>query len=310
MGEADRRYRSTDQHFLGDDRHPHPVSIVVDPGDNILCRVTATDADGGTAQGTDTVSIDNSDPVVTDVQIRPDTNVTTSTTLTCTATATDPDGGTPSLSYQWAKQTGGTGALTNISSATTDTLTLSASVVQPGDNILCRVTATDADGGSAQGTDTVSIENSAPTVTDVQISPDTSVTTSTTLTCTATATDPDGGTPTLSYEWAKQTGGTGTATNISSATTNTLTLSPSVVQPGDSILCRVTATDSSGDTDQGTDSVTVTNSRPVVTSVEVTPDTGVTTSTTLTCSATANDPDGGTPTLSTSGPNKRVVREP
>ena len=160
--------------------------------------------------------------------------------------------------------------------ATTDTLTLAPSVVDPGDNIVCRVTATDADGGTDQGTDVVSIENSAPVVTDVQITPDTSVTTSTTLTCTATATDPDGGTPSLSYQWAKQAGGTGTPANISSATTDTLTLSPTVVQPGDSILCRVTATDSSGDTDQSTDSVTITNSRPVVTSVQVTPDTGVT----------------------------------
>ena len=219
---------------------------VVDPGDNILCRVTATDADGGSAQGTDTVSIDNSDPVVTDVQIRPDTNVTTSTTLTCTATATDPDGGTPSLSYQWAKQAGGTGALTNISPSHNRYFNLAPSVVDPGDNILCRVTATDADGGTAQGTDTVTIDNSDPVVTDVQIRPDTNVTTSTTLTCTATATDPDGGTPSLSYQWAKQTGGTGTPANISSATTDTSPLSPSVVDPGDNILCRVTATDADG----------------------------------------------------------------
>ena len=146
---------------------------VVDPGDNILCRVTATDADGGSAQGTDVVTVDNSDPVVTDVQIRPDTNVTTSTTLTCTATATDPDGGTPSLSYQWAKQTGGTGTPANISSATSDTLTLSPSVVDPGDNILCRVTATDADGGSPKAR----TDNSDPVVTDVQIKSDTNVVT-------------------------------------------------------------------------------------------------------------------------------------
>ena len=251
----------------------------VQPGDEVYCIATVTDGDGGSTTDQTFVVVENTAPVVTDVTISPDTGITTRATLTCSGAATDADGGTPSLSYQWAKQAGGTGTPTNISSATTNTLTLSPTVVQPGDNILCRITATDADGGSAQGTDVVTVDNSDPVVTDVQIRPDTNVTTSTTLTCTATATDPDGGTPSLSYQWAKQTGGTGTPANISSATTDTLALSASVVQPGDNILCRVTATDADGGTAQGTDVVTVDNSDPVVTDVQIRPDKSVQTPT-------------------------------
>ena len=259
----------------------------VQPGDEVYCIATVTDGDGGSTTDQTFVVVENTAPVVTDVTISPDTGITTRATLTCSGAATDADGGTPSLSYQWAKQAGGTGTPTNISSATTNTLTLSPTVVQPGDNILCRITATDADGGSAQGTDVVTVDNSDPVVTDVQIRPDTNVTTSTTLTCTATATDPDGGTPSLSYQWAKQAGGT--------FTTDTLALSASVVQPT-TISSAVSPTTQT--VEQGTDVVTVDNSDPVVTDVQIRPDTNVTTSTTLTCTATATDPDGGTPSLS------------
>ena len=69
--------------------------------------------------------------------------------------------------------------------STTDTLTLTSALVQPGDEVRCVVTATDAEGDTDQADATVDVENRAPVISAIIISPATGVTTKTALTCSS-----------------------------------------------------------------------------------------------------------------------------
>jgi hypothetical protein len=255
----------------------------VSPGDTVTCTATASDTHGGSDSSSSSVTVNNSDPTVDSVAISPTSGVTTGVPLTCAATASDPDGGTPSISYAWTQggSTIGSGS----------SYTVSASDVDPGDTITCTATATDTAGASDTASASVAVDNSDPSFTSAAtISPSSGVTTSTLLGCSASATDPDGGTPTIGYAWTN--GGSAIGSG------STLTLTPSLVQPGDTVTCTATATDSAGGSATSSDSVTVDNTDPVLGAVSIEPSSGVTTSTELTCSATASDDDGGTPTVS------------
>ena len=184
------------------------ITSAEDPGDTLTCTATATDADGGTDTGTASAVVTNTNPVVGLVMVTPGT-AKVGASVTCSASATDADGGTPTLSYAWS--TGDTGPSIIMTSAG-----------DPGDAITCTVTATDEDGGEGTGTGTVTIDNTAPEVDAVSISPDPAYNDDT-LVCTATASDADGDTPTLSYRW------TGGATGAS------LPLTSIIAVPGDTL---------------------------------------------------------------------------
>ena len=76
---------------------------------------------------------------------------------------------------------------------TTDLLELNNADFSPG-KVICTAKATDASGGYGVLADEVVIDNSAPVISTVSISPNTGIKTDTELTCSASATDPDGGT--------------------------------------------------------------------------------------------------------------------
>jgi hypothetical protein len=257
----------------------------VSPGDTLSCTATATDAAGDTASDTASVTVGNTDPELDEVRVTPSAGVTTSTILSCSASATDEDGGTPTLSYAWTEDA------TGLDLGSDTTLTLTPDTSQPGDIIRCTVTATDADGGTDTGSDAVSVDNSAPEIVSVAITPDAGIDTTTTLVCAATATDADGDTPSLSYAW------TNTRSGASLGTGDTVTLTPAASEPADIIECVVTATDADGDTDTDAASVAIDNTDPVITGVSISPSEAVDTGTTLTCTATATDVDGDDPTL-------------
>ena len=190
--------------------------------------------------------------------------------VTCSASATDADGGTPTLSYAWSS--GDTGPSMIITSAG-----------DPGDAITCTVTATDEDGGEGTGTGTVTIDNTAPEVDAVSISPDPAYNDDT-LVCTATASDADGDTPTLSYQW------TGGAIGAS------LPLTSIIAAPGDTLSCTATATDADGGTNERTGSITIGNRAPTGTAAISPAD--PTASDVLTCAvADASDPDDDATTV-------------
>ena len=196
---------------------------------------------------------------------------------------TDVDDGSATLSYVWMNGSN------TIGSGQALRCTLNSDV---GDTLTCEVTATDSDGGTSSSTDSVIVENTAPSISNAAITPNGGVVTYTVLTCSGLATDNDGESVTTTYEWTNQT----QATDLGSG--GILILSSSTVAPGDTIQCTVTATDPHGASDSIDLTVDVENTDPVVTSVTLTPNSGVLNGDQVTCAATSNDVDGSAVTMS------------
>ena len=263
------------------------TSDTIDPADTAqdhLLRFVVTPADPPSAStsATASVTIGNSTPSLTAVDITPDTGVTTSTELTCAYTANDADGDTLTPTFAWTSSAG-------TALGTSATLTLDPADIAPTDTVTCVVTIEDTDGATATLSDSVTVDNTAPEVTSVTITPSTGVTTATTLTCAAVVSDDDGETPSLAYTWTDTSG-----TTLGSTDSLNLT---QLTKPNETITCSVTATDAYSGTDSDSASVSVENTNPTIDSISVTPNSGVTTSERLTCTATASDADGGSPTI-------------
>jgi len=258
-----------------------------DPTDEVVCTATVDDGDGGSATHEATVEIENTDPTVDTVTLSPNREVMTGTELECSATASDVDDETPTLDYAWT--------VDGVTQRTTaETLELTSVNSDVGDDVVCTVTAEDGYGGVGADSASVTIENTAPTVDVVVITPNSGVTSGATLTCAATASDADGDTPILSYSWENTTTGDPLITGA-----DTVTLTPSDVQPGDTVRCVVTASDSDGGSSSDSTTVEVENTDPEFTSsATISPSTDVTSSETLSCSASATDTDGDTPAIS------------
>ncbi|BCM90640.1 hypothetical protein IAD21_02497 [Abditibacteriota bacterium] len=258
-----------------------------DKGETISVIVTASDGIASTSSNESTgVTIENSAPVVGGVSISP-TNPKTKTLLTATPVASDADGDPLILTYVWKKN----GSV--IAGQTGATLDLSIpSYGDKGETISVILTAND---GTTSTTSTesagVTIENSAPVVSGVGISP-TNPTTNTLLTANATTTDDDGDSLTLSYVWKKN------SQVISGQNGPTLDLSVAGNgSKGQTISVIVTANDGTTSTSSASAGVTIGNSAPVVSSVSISP-TNPTTNTLLTATVAASDADGDTLTYS------------
>jgi large repetitive protein len=245
-----------------------------DPGDTLSCTARADDGDGGTASGTATATVSNTDPSISAASVTPST-ARVGDTLTCAATATDADGGSPTLTMTWPD--GSTGS-TYVVQASDD----------PGDVLTCSISASDTDGGSATTTATATVLNTDPVVGTVVISPS-SATNDDTVSCTAAATDGDGGTPSLTYAWSGSIAGA-----LGSGAS--LDLSTTAVGSAEVVTCTATATDTDGGTDTGTDTLTTDNRAPTV-SLALTP-VSPGADDTLTCSASTSDDDDDTLTTS------------
>jgi hypothetical protein len=140
-----------------------------------------------------------------------------------TATVSDTDGlSGVTINYQWQQSTNGT-TWTNITGATTPTLTLGQA--QVGNQVRITATYTDALGSSEN-------LNSTATTTVVNVNDPGAVAvmgiTSQGNALTATVTDPDGLPGAIAYQWQQSSNGT-TWNNISGATTQTLSLDSSFV---------------------------------------------------------------------------------
>ena len=145
------------------------------------------------------------------------------------------------------------------------------------------MTPNDGIADGAAGSATILIQNTAPTLSGVSITPTGTVYNDDTLTCAATVTDPDES-PAPTFEW--------TVGGSVIGSTSTLNLSQTGVMPDDVVTCTVSAVDSDGAT--ATDSVTQTiaNRTPTLSNTSIAPNSGVTTSTMLTCTTTVTDDDG------------------
>lgn len=259
-------------------------SITLDPGlaqptDQISCTITATDPTGEQAVSAASVQIGNSAPALSNISISPSTAVVTSSTLTCSVSVSDADNETLSPSYEWRNGSSVLGS--------GDTLTLDTSLAQPSDDITCVASVEDGYGASDTLSSSVTVENTVPVISSVSISPST-IYNDSTLTCSVSASDVDNQSLTEAYTWSNAT------TGFSLGTGSVLSVNSGVASRGDSIVCAVDVTDSSGATVSSTSSMTIDNREPTMPTVSLSPAVGYIDST-LTCTASGSvDPDGDT----------------
>ena len=255
-----------------------PTDYGLSSGDSVLCTATTSDGYGGTDQSTDSVTLDSSAPSLSNVTISPSV-LYTGTTATCSGAAIDPNDGniTGNIQYQW--EISGNIVFTGSSY----TVTVSQSTV--GGAVVCRATVTDTDGESDTSTTSTILQNTAPVVNTVTVTP-TVPYNDAVLTCSTMVTDPDE-TPTLAYVWSSNGGMLGTGSTLDLETTS--------VMPIDNVVCTVTATDGSGQSSTGNTSVMVSNRAPTTPVVTITwsgnsgtPIAG----SALSCSGVASDSDG------------------
>lgn len=188
----------------------------------------AEDEEGGLCQDSINILIGNP-PSVTGVQIQG--TPYNDQTLTCVATVTDPDD-TPTVSYSW--ESGG------VTLGTGNTIDLSTTALLPYDSLTCTVEAVDSMGASAQGSDTITIDNRAPLAPAVNISWSGSNFSSPeegdSLTCTGSgSSDIDGQSVSYSYSWTSSNGSTSSSQTIAGSQTFS----------GDTWTCTVEASDGS-----------------------------------------------------------------
>ena len=237
-----------------------------------LLTLTATDSSG---LWTDT-SVDitvNTPPPVPNVAFVSNV-VYGSDTLTVVASpSTDVDGDVVSLQYEWFEN----GQPTNFTSTS-----IASSELSAGEVWTVRVTPNDGyvDGIAAELS--VTIQNSAPVVSNVSVSPST-VFTGNTLTCTATAVDPDDGNLVPLFDWSVNgvPSGTGTTFTVTDVNTNV----------GDTVMCTATAQDSAMLSVSDTASVVVQNAGPTISNIIISSAAGYYNDQQVECSATVTDPD-------------------
>jgi len=159
--------------------------------DTILCSVSISDPDGGTDSGSASITLDNREPTISGaVSLTPATPSVTDT-LTCAATGVDDDGDTVTLSYAW------TVGATSVGTGTTLSGAFSA-----GDVVTCTVTPDDGKGASSgtASSASVTIQNTAPTLSSVTLTPS-GPRTNDTLTANGSTSDADGDTVTIQWDF-------------------------------------------------------------------------------------------------------------
>ncbi len=235
--------------------------------------VTPTDGTSSGEAVTASLTIDNSPPVLASASLTPDP-AGEDDTLVCTPGSTsDADGDSVSTSVSW-----------DVSGTTHTGLgsSLDGTYFERGDVVSCEVTPNDGEeDGAAVVSNDVTIENTAPSITTVTLSPDPAYA-GDTLTCSyAGFYDADDDSDLSTIAWTLDGVSAGSGTTYSSGQVH-----------GDVLACTVTPSDG---TDNGTAvsaTITVSNTAPSITAVTLGPD-PATAADTLTCSYTGySDADG------------------
>ena len=201
--------------------------------------------------GDDSTKAPNTEPSLTGLEIGPRkaSDVTTSSLLICMATAIDADNDAIQITHSWTNEAGDV-------LSDTDTLQLSPDIVQPTEVLTCTVQVSNRSEDSTAEpiveTVQVTIENTAPVLTEALISSDDNpITSSSLLSCSAEASDADAETPTVGYEWTQNGAVVGSETSLQLDTEN--------YAPSDVIACTVTATDGFDGVTTSTAEVTLAN---------------------------------------------------
>ena len=178
-------------------------------------------------------------------------------------------------SYNWAVngQQVSNSALYTLTSIDTD----------PGDAVTCTATAVNGNGISVSASTSVVIDNTAPLVTSVSISPSTAFNDDV-VQCSATVVDPDES-PSMLYVWHESTTPIGSGQNFDLAT--------AAIYPNDVLRCYALATDASGASHSQYAEVIIEQRAPIAPTVVISPSEPEPGVDDLLCTATgASDPDG------------------
>ena len=237
----------------------------------MVCTVIANDGidDGNTIE--QTLLIDNTAPSVSGVNISCAANCLAGDTLTCNYTFVDVDQDSDQSDFSWSVNGQMVGSVTN-------TLTTG---FDGGDTVECTVNPSDGIDTGASATGTLTIGNTPPSVSDVQISSSSgSFVTGDTLTCNYVFNDADGDPDQSSFVWRVNGGGTvGSTATLSSG-----------FNGGDTVSCEVTPNDGKNNGVSETADVVINNTPPVVSGVTVLPDPAYA-NTSLLCDYTYSDAD-------------------
>ena len=245
--------------------------------DTVTCEVTPHDGQATGAPDTATLIVGNALPAITAVSISP-SHAGTDDTLTVSVATSDADGDGVTVSYAWLINGSGVGA--------TGTSLDGVTWFQEGDEVTVTVTPNDGFGdGPAETAAPITIGNSPPTITDVQISPDPAAVLDT-LTCSWTFTDGDGGdTDHSTVVWS-----------IAGATVGSATTLEGVFGRDDEVTCTVTPGDGTDTGEAVSDTLTISNSPPTVDKVLFSP-TDAGTDDVITAVVSTTDVDGDTVSL-------------
>jgi formylglycine-generating enzyme required for sulfatase activity len=241
--------------------------------------VTAQDTTGLTSDAVVSFRV-NTPPDMPSVSITPEPAETNDNLLASVGSSSDADGDVVTLAYLWMKN----GVATSNTSAS-----VPSGDTAKGELWTVRVTPHDGTTEGPFAEASITISNSAPSVSSVVVSPSQPMVADL-LTCTASIQDADSESPTESYLWIRQSSGELLGTGSS------LQLSSSLVSRGELIACEVTATDSDGATGTGSATATVLNTPPSLASVDIAP-AGPNTDSMAVCTANATDGDGDALTL-------------
>jgi hypothetical protein len=214
--------------------------------DAVVCSVTPNDGilDGG--QGSSSIIVSNSPPVVDSVVLQPDPAYTDSL-LTATSTYSDLDGDTMSVTYTWSVGS------SEVQSGTDHTL--SGSFFSKGDSVSISVIVHDGTIDSSPVSSTLLIQNTPPTSPSVSIDPVSPIEGDSDLICTidTPSSDIDGDSIDYIFSWTVDgidyTGATDTSTD--STVDSTVPLSQ------EEWICTATPNDGTDDGGPATDVVQI-----------------------------------------------------
>ncbi len=240
-------------------------------GDLVVCTVTPDDGSDTGTPVSDSLTISNSAPSVSDVVIDPDPAVA-GDVLSCSWTWSDADGDADASTVAWTVNGGAVGS----------DPTLDTSLVR-GDRVACTVTPDDGTDTGTAVTASLVVDNTAPSLASATITPNPAGV-GDTLTCSWSGwSDADGDSDQSIVLWTVGGVATSTATTLSSG-----------FGGGDTVTCEVTPYDGVDAGDVVSDTVEIDNTPPVIADASITPD-PARVDDTLTClPGSVTDADGAT----------------
>ena len=160
-------------------------------GEEWSVQVYASDGSLESAPGSDSTVIVNGAPMI-ELSIDAPDGLYNDRTFECVADIVEPDGDTYTQTYEWS--------INGVSVGTESTLTLSALIASPNDEVTCTVTATDPENATREVQTSVTLLNRLPSISNLTLSP-TAPTTQDMLQLTYVYADEDQDNTTIDISW-------------------------------------------------------------------------------------------------------------